>query len=352
MIYSHSHQMMNVLTASFFSIFLICSSSRSTAQPSDTTFHTKQLSIEKLISRYNIPAIGIGIIENGKLRQIKVYGELTTGKPAPYNSIFNVASLTKPIVTMLTLRLVSSGDWSLDEPVYKYWTDPDVANDSRSKKLTTRHILTHQTGFPNWRNKKLAFAREPGTKFGYSGEGFEYLRSALEHKFHKPLEELADSLIFEPLKMNDTRFCWTEQTDESRFALWHNAKGEQVYKTFKFTEVHAADDLLTTIEDYCIFTAAVMNGFGLPRALFDEMISPLVKIKDYDYMGLGWELEPDFGGTNESAVMHSGGDKGVKTLVFWLPKTKKGLIIFTNSDNGGKVYDELIHETFGIWQRH
>jgi CubicO group peptidase (beta-lactamase class C family) len=52
---------------------------------------------------------------------------------------------------MLTLQLVSIGQWQLDEPIYKYWTDPDVINDPRHLKLTTRHILTHQTGFDNWR---------------------------------------------------------------------------------------------------------------------------------------------------------------------------------------------------------
>jgi CubicO group peptidase (beta-lactamase class C family) len=60
-------------------------------------------------------------------------------------------------------------------------------------------ILSHQTGFPNWRylNKSntLSFEFEPGTKYQYSGEGFEYLRKALEAKFKKPLEQLAKEHI-------------------------------------------------------------------------------------------------------------------------------------------------------------
>ena len=93
----------------------------------------------------------IGIITDGKLKQVKVFGELKKGVSAPYNTIWNVASLTKPITAMVTLKLVSQGKWNLDEPIYKYWTDPDVAKDPNSKILTTRHLLSHQSGFKNWR---------------------------------------------------------------------------------------------------------------------------------------------------------------------------------------------------------
>lgn len=76
--------------------------------------------IEKWLEINKVSALGIGIISEGKLTQIKVYGELKKDVTAPFNSIFNVASLTKPIVSMLTLKLVSSGKLKLDEPLYKY----------------------------------------------------------------------------------------------------------------------------------------------------------------------------------------------------------------------------------------
>lgn len=107
--------------------------------------------INKWLKSNNIPTLGIGVINSGKLQQVKVFGELEKGKTAPYNTIFNVSSLAKPVTAMVTLKLVSSDKWDLDEPIFKYWTDPDVADDPRSKELTTRHILSHQSGFPNWR---------------------------------------------------------------------------------------------------------------------------------------------------------------------------------------------------------
>ena len=181
-----------------FMIAPICSGNLVKAQLSKDAIKELQEKIPIWLSENDVPAAGIGIIENGKIKYVKVFGELEKGVPAPDDAIFNVASITKTITTMLTLTLVEKGQWDLDEPLYKYWVDPDVADDPLHKLLTTRHVLTHQTGLPNWRREtkgKLKFNFPPGTKYQYSGEGFEYLRHALENKFSVPFEKLTD-LIF------------------------------------------------------------------------------------------------------------------------------------------------------------
>jgi CubicO group peptidase (beta-lactamase class C family) len=295
-----------------------------------------------LMQAGHIPVLGLGFIDNGKVVLSKVYGELKTGVPAPANTVFNVASVTKTVTTMVTLCLVNSGKWDLDDPVCHYWTDPDVAADPRSKRLTTRHILTHQTGFPNWRwmtpSKKLAFEFEPGLKFQYSGEGMEYLRHALETKFHRTLEQLADSLIFEPLHMNDTHLVWND-TMLDHFAVAHNEKGEAL-GVVKNNEASAADQLKTTVADYSRFLVWVLNGAGLSNKLYQQMTSPLSRIKENKFIGLGWAVYPDIGG--ELGLSHSGIDPGVNTIVFVLPRSKRALLIFTNSDNGPQIYAELV----------
>ncbi|WP_353718791.1 serine hydrolase domain-containing protein [Dyadobacter sp. 676] len=112
--------------------------------PADST-------LRRLMQEYKVPALAIGVIENSQVSQTKVLGELKKGTPAPPNAIFQVASLTKPVTEMATLRLVSKGLWDLDEPLFHYWTDPQVADDPRHQRLTTRHVISHQTGFVNWR---------------------------------------------------------------------------------------------------------------------------------------------------------------------------------------------------------
>jgi CubicO group peptidase (beta-lactamase class C family) len=304
--------------------------------------------IEQWLKENKVPTLGLGIIESGELKQIKVFGEISKGNSAPYNTIFNVASLTKPVTAMVALKLASLGQWNIDEPVYKYWIDPDIANDPRNKKITTRLILSHQTGFPNWRwmneNKKLSFQFEPGTSYQYSGEGLEYLRKALENKFKKSLQQLADELIFTPLNMNDTRYIWDKKVDTTRLALGYDPNGN-VYKTIKNTTPNAADDLLTTIEDYSKFLINVMNGEGLSKQLFEDMMAHQVATKNGKHFGLGFEIY-NFDDGN-LALSHGGADKGVQTIVFIFPKTKQGLLIFTNVDDGYKVYEKLLLHYLG-----
>ncbi len=304
--------------------------------------------IEQLLKDNHIPTLGLGVIEDGKLTQIKVYGTLNEKKVAPYNSLFNVASLTKPVTAITVLRLVSLGKWNLDEPLYKYWTDPDIASDPRNKKLTTRLILSHQTGFPNWRwmnkDNKLNFEFEPGTKYQYSGEGFEYLRKAIENKFHKSLEELAKEYVFQPLGMNDTSYIWNEKKDAGRIVVGYDKDGK-AYDIVKNKTVNSADDLTTSVEDYSKFLIAVMNNELLSNSVFETMKTNQVQTKKDKYFGLGFEIY-DLG-NNEIALSHGGSDKGVNTIVFLLPKTKQGLVIFTNVDDGYNIYRPLIKKYLG-----
>lgn len=294
----------------------------------------------------NVPAVGIGVIEEGKINYIKVFGELRAGVSAPDNAYFSVASITKPVVTMLTLKLVESGQWSLDEPLANYWVDPEVANDPLHKKLTTRHVLNHQSGFPNWAKGKLTFMFEPGTDYTYSGEGFQYLKKAIENKFQTSLAVLADSILFKPLGMNDSYLRWDENIDVSRFACRHDNKGNICKPPIKKEwGVNAAASLITTVEDLCKFSINVMNGSGLSADLINDMVEPHVKLKDHYARGLGWEVISDLP-DDEYALEHSGSEGGVKTIFFVLPKSKRGMVILTNGDNGVIVYNKVIREFF------
>ena len=304
--------------------------------------------IEQLLKDNNIPALGLGVIEKGELTQIKVYGTLDGKRIAPYNSLFNVASLTKPVTAMTVLRLVSLGKWDLDEPLYSYFIDPDVADDPRNRKLTTRLVLSHQTGFPNWRwmnkDNKLNFQFDPGTKYQYSGEGFEYLRKAIERKFHKNLEQLVKEYIFQPIGMYDTSYIWNEKKDAKKIAIGYDKNGKP-YDIVKNKTASAADDLVTSVEDYSKFLIAVMNNDLLSPQVFEAMKTKQVETKKDKYFGLGFEIY-DLG-NNEIALSHGGADKGVNTIAFIVPKSKQGLVIFTNVDHGHNIYEPIMNHYFG-----
>jgi CubicO group peptidase (beta-lactamase class C family) len=295
------------------------------------------------MAEYHVPCVGVGLIENGEIKWVKNFGDLQAGHPAPENTLFNIASQTKPVTAMLTLKLVETGKWDLDEPLAHYWIDPDIAGDPYLMKLTTRLVLSHQTGFPNWRSDnggtKLKFNFEPGTASGYSGEGFEYLRRALEAKFHKSLSVLMDSLLFKHLGMKDT-YYWSENLDTTRFAMWHDGYGKR-YTTSIQTPVNAADDLITTIADYCrlgIYAMELANG---ANPVYTEMVKPQRRIKPGNASGLGWGLVDDLPGGGY-ALQHGGSDIGVRTMAVFQPKSKSGIVVMTNGDNGGFICDRII----------
>ncbi len=313
--------------------------------------------IEQLLSDSKVPALGLGIIENGQVTKVEIYGTLDQTKTAPYNTIFKVASLTKPLFALTVLKIIDAGLLDLDEKLHPYWIDPDIKADPRRKKLTPRLVLSHQTGFPNWRylsaSNKLTFEFDPGTQYQYSGEGFEYLRKAIEAKLGRTIEELAQVYIFKPAGMTDTRFWWDESMDESRYASNFDVDG-QLIPTNKYYEANAAANILTTVTDYSNFLAYVLNGASLSNAIYQEMLSHQIQLKENNYFGLGWEMMTKLK-DGEYALAHSGRDPGVNTLAMIFPKSKNGFVVFLNGDNVMPIYEYLLtkrlHLGKELWDR-
>jgi CubicO group peptidase (beta-lactamase class C family) len=297
--------------------------------------------IVSLMKRDHVPIAGICLIENGSLKYVKTFRE--DNKPVSENTFFNIASLTKPLVTMLALKLVSLGQWQLDEPLFHYWTDPDVSQDPRNKKLTTRIVLSHQTGLPNWRGHepggKLRFEFEPGSKWKYSGEGFEYLREAIERKFNIPIEKLADSLLFKGIGMKNTAFYWNQNTDSALYAGRYHEDGTPYgYETWY--DANASNLVLTTPEDYGKFGLYVMNNIHSNQEIYKEMIKTQARPSDKKEFGLGWSITRGLS-NGEYALVHTGRNPGVNTIIILLPESGRGIVVFTDSDSGDKLYSEL-----------
>jgi CubicO group peptidase (beta-lactamase class C family) len=331
---------MKTRIASFIALFLLTGS---VFAQTDTLQANLLKDIPAWMAEYHVPCAGVGAIENGKIKWVKNFGELQTGYTAPKNTLFNIASQTKPVTAMLTLKLVELGKWNLDEPLAHYWIDPDIAGDPYLMKLTTRFVLSHQTGFPNWRSDnggtKLKFKFEPGTASGYSGEGFEYLRRALESKFHQPLNVLMDTYLFKPLGMTNTQY-WSENLDTTRFAMWHDGQGRR-YSTSIQTPVNAADDLITTVEDYCKLGIYAMQLAEKGGLVYADMVRPQRRTKPGNASGLGWGLVDGLPG-GAYALQHGGSDIGVRTMAVFLPKSKSGVVVMTNGDNGAFICDRII----------
>jgi CubicO group peptidase (beta-lactamase class C family) len=142
-----------------------------------------------------------------------VYGEQSPGVAAIGKTLYNMASLTKPVTAETVLRLASAGKFSLDESMSSFWLDPDIKDDPWSKLLTPRLCLSHQTGFANWRRMTggvLKIRWQPGTQTGYSGEGYNYVGRFAEKKLAKPFDVLAQEIVFDPIGMKETSYTAKE----------------------------------------------------------------------------------------------------------------------------------------------
>ena len=143
-----------------FLIFIFLSANFVATGSAQTAFKTPPKSDLRLrldqnaprwLKQYDVPSVAVAYIENGEPAWTAVYGEQSPGVPATLKTLYNVASLTKPISAEIILRLASAGKLSLDEPLSTHWVDPDVRDNAWQKLLTPRLCLSHQTGFSNWR---------------------------------------------------------------------------------------------------------------------------------------------------------------------------------------------------------
>jgi CubicO group peptidase (beta-lactamase class C family) len=289
---------------------------------------------------YRVPAVAVAILDRGEPAFEEVFGRDARGHPATAATLFRVASLTKPITTMTVLRLAEQKLWNLDAPLSEYWTDPDVAGDARHVELTARLALQHRTGLPNWRKGRLAFLTDPDEEWSYSGEGFEYMRRAIEKKLGKNLEELAHEYVFTPAGMTDTSYIWKDWI-EPRYAGEFYRIGEMLNYSRR-TEPNAAAGLVTTIGDYARFAAWVMNGAVTSRT-FREMTTTRRGPPFGFAQGLGWIIARDKRG--HIILDHGGSQTGIRTQIILLPQSGRGLVVLTNASNGGPIIRAILNAT-------
>jgi CubicO group peptidase (beta-lactamase class C family) len=315
--------------------------------------------IPRLLTEYEISSVGVAVIEDGHVALTRVYGEQSPGVPATNATLFNLASLTKPVTAEVILRLASTGELSLDEPMARYWTDPDIATDPRRELLTPRIALAHQTGFPNWRPEggRLAFTSDPGTTFGYSGEGYDYLGRFAEKRVGKSFETLAQEYVLGPIGMSSTSYSrrgWMQ----GRLATPRDSAGR--WGTSQLSDsAHwsGANNLITTVGDYAAFVVSVMNRERLTQAMAEERFRPAsgpqppfgCKIEPASLcpralnFALGWiRLDYEQGPVMAFLGLNDRIGGGERTLVYFDPQQRSGVVVLTSGRNGQRLLLDVV----------
>jgi CubicO group peptidase (beta-lactamase class C family) len=302
--------------------------------------------IETYQQYYRIPGVSLAVIKDGKVVYHKVYGvkNSITREPVNDSTLFEAASITKPVFAYAVQRLAERGIIDLDKPLYQYLPFKDIDYDERYKLITARHVITHRTGFPNWREGKLVIKFAPGTEFGYSGEGFQYLQAVVKEITGKSTEQTLKEEVLDPLDMHHTFFA-------------NNERLTRLVATGHFDNIPSSDpppqypgmafSMHTEALEFTHFMLQLLNQKGLSPATYTNMLSerspyplePGEAARKYKvYMGESLEVrESPFG-----QVFGHGGNNGDFRCQFEVYKdTRMAYVIFTNASTAYPLIEKV-----------
>ncbi|HXN19019.1 MAG TPA: serine hydrolase [Candidatus Binatus sp.] len=327
--------------------------------------------VTRLLKAAQVPGAGIVIINGGRVVFAKGYGLRDKEKNLPLteNTVMSGASFTKVVFAYMALKLVDRGVLDLDKPVYEYLPKPlpeydfykDLAGDERYKLITARMLLDHTGGFPNYRwingDRKLNINFEPGSRFAYSGEGINLLQFVIETITKRPLQDLMQENVFQPLGMTWSSMVWQARFEDD-YANGYDEYGRSL-GPLRWKNPNAAGSLSTTPLDFARFVQAILDAEGLRTRTWGRMLSaqiPILAKHEFPTMenqltdenksirlsyGLGWGL---YWSPHGEALFKEGHDDGWRNYCVGFRMPKAGMIIMTNSGNGEGIYKELLEK--------
>ncbi len=317
-----------------------------------------------LMGELHVPGVAIALVRDRKVTWTRSWGvaDVRTGVPVTDETLFEAASMTKPVFATSVLKLVEQGKIDLDRPLSHYVAPPLVPFQEERLRITPRMALSHTSGLPNWRkggeerDGPLPVLFTPGSRFGYSGEAIYQLQRAVEKVTGEPIEEYARRTLFIPLGMASTSYVWTAELD-SRLASGHKADGTFLARA-RYTHANAAYSLVTTASDYARLVVAILDPEGsapngLSRASVASMLRHEVRVDVREPMerpgrakgrevfwGLGWSMNTTVEG---DVVHHSGANStGFRCFSQFSPGRRSGIVILTNSLGGGELWTRLV----------
>lgn len=340
--------------------------------------------LPRLLELASVPGLSLGIIEGGRT-WCRGFGQAVEepAQPALPDTVFEAASLGKPLFAYAVLRLVDAGLLELDRPLFGYLPLPE-ARGARMKQVTVRQVLSHTTGLPNWRQQPapLEPATEPGRKFSYSGEAYFYLQRVVEEVTGKPFSRVMHEQVFDPLEMKQSSYVWLPEF-EARMAAGYDGQENRLdvlaaigrktlliardwgiplpewryeqaaravpvlnpqWPTLPLYMVpNAGTSLFTTVNDYARFLMRLVAGSGprlqLSPAMRKAMSAPQVQLNSALFWGLGWGIQRDEHG---EVLWHWGANNSFRNFVIADQRNGRAVVVFTNSENGPRLYERVI----------
>lgn len=345
---------------------VVLSALQPTVQVTDRPYSGTTLA--ELMREKHVPAVSIALIENGRVAWAGAFGQADVAslRPATTRTLFQAASISKPVAATAALALVERGALDLDRPVNAQlvsWQIPD--NDlTRARPVTLRQLLTHTAGltvhgFPGYSRTApmptlaqildgtppantgpVRVEKQPGSAWNYSGGGFTVAQLLMTDTMHQDFPDLLDQLVLRPAGMSHSMFGLPPSRRAAKAASGYNGTGVPVPGGYHLYPELAAAGLWTTPTDLARWALAISAAFNgkshgpISPATARSMLTP----------GLGtWGLGVQVEGEGEwLRFSHGGANEGFRCQLAMYPRRGEGIVVMTNGDNGPAIFASII----------
>ena len=302
----------------------------------------------------NVPGLSMAIIRDAKTAWRRAFGVTDAVSNVRVNddTMFEAASMSKPVFAYVVMKLCETGVMGLDTPLSSYTSNRFLEGDQRLDVITARHVLSHTSGFQNWRSEQqpLSIHFTPGEKFLYSGEGYNYLQTVVTSLLHQPFETYMKERLLVPFGMNSSGYVWNDAFAK-RMARPHDQSGtptdNKKSTPAAVARYGSAGALLTTPTDYARFVIEVINpkradAFRLTPGAVSEMLRPHIPVEGGRYpasWALGWQI---FHNKDRDFIYHGGDNEGFHCAAVASVAGRSGFVAMTNGEGGTSVLRNLI----------
>lgn len=323
--------------------------------------------IEAALAAAYVPGLAVVRLRDCEAEPARLFGvrDTLTGESVDQRTVFEAASLTKPVFAYLVMQAVDARQIDLDASVADTIEEPRILFDDAYARLTPRRLLSHQSGLPNWsgdamdwdRINRLSFIFEPGARMSYSGEGYQLAQRYFEARAGESFE----AAFAEALGGAMPRSALARPMPETAVpAGGHNDEGRRDNggRALNLAEDgNAAHSLVTTASDYAAFTARVCSGDGLSKDSWEAMLTPQIALQGDEWTGetldfgeaeLSWALGWGVHELDDRTTYFHWGDNGqFKAFVAFDRETGDGLVMLANGENALRLVEPLATPVFG-----
>lgn len=307
----------------------------------------------------NKAGLAIGITKGDEIIYGKTFGysNIEQANKTNFNSIFHIASLSKPFSAFAIAKLVQQGKLKLEDTIVKFIPELEMQGNNYNL-ITIKHVLTHTSGIPanisldDWTKpsfgedamneniealKKHSLNFEPGTKFSYSNSAFDILGIVISRVSGMPFNEYIKTNILEPTGMTQSAFKKPKDTIPYNWAIPYSyGLKTQEWKPYPYNEkLFPSSGMLTTLSDMCKW-AQLHQGRGeingnivLSQEYFNLIVAPHFDTPWNDKIGLSWFLQSYL---EHPIIMHTGQDTGFESIIYIYPKDDISIIVLSNRD--------------------